>query len=167
MTTPEELGRLIDAHAAALELFASQWPCSPADVVQEAFVEYAALIEPPSNVQAWLFCVVRNRAISETRSRARRKRWEAAAGEAYIERRRAERAAASSLQDAAEVLEQLSDELREVVVARLWGGLTFEQLGELTHCSASTACRRYEEAISFLRTKMGMPCPKKKTMTGC
>jgi hypothetical protein len=37
--TPDLLGRLIDAHAAALELFAAQWTDRTADVVQEAFIQ--------------------------------------------------------------------------------------------------------------------------------
>jgi RNA polymerase sigma factor (sigma-70 family) len=168
MTTPEELGRMIDAHAAALELFASQWPCSPADVVQEAFVEYAGLFESPLNAQAWLFRVVRNRAISEFRSTSRRKRRESEAGAAHSRRRQPESLSATAdSRDASEVLEQLPDELREVVVARLWGGLTFEQIAEMNGTSTSTAFRRYEDALSLLRTKMGLPCQNNKTISGC
>lgn len=38
---PLEIGRLIDEHAAALEIYARQWSGSPADCVPEAFIELA------------------------------------------------------------------------------------------------------------------------------
>ena len=67
--TPERLAELLDAHAAALELFAAQWTQAPADAVQEAFVELARQPELPRNIVAWLYRVVRNRALSEARAR--------------------------------------------------------------------------------------------------
>jgi RNA polymerase sigma factor (sigma-70 family) len=163
--TPERLAQLLDAHAAALELFAAQWTQAPADVVQEAFVELARQPVTPQNVVAWLYRVVRNRAASEARSDRRRKRRELAAvvsndpwfepvGSGDIDPR-----------EAAEALRELSDELREVVVARIWGGLTFEQIAEIIQRSASTAFRRYEEGISFLRNRLGIPCPNDKNST--
>ncbi len=77
--TPERLAQLLDAHAAALELFAAQWTQAPADAVQEAFVELARQPKVPHNIVAWLYRVVRNRAASEARSARRRKRRESAA----------------------------------------------------------------------------------------
>jgi RNA polymerase sigma-70 factor (ECF subfamily) len=55
---------------------------------------------------------------------------------------------------AAEALQSLPEEQREVVVARLWGGLTFQQIAEVVGVSASTACRRYESAIAALRKRL-------------
>jgi RNA polymerase sigma-70 factor (ECF subfamily) len=159
--TPERLTQLLQAHAAALELFAAQWTQAPADVVQEAFVELARQPAVPRNIVAWLYRVVRNRAASEARSARRRKRWESAAvAESGSWFQPAEGDGLDS-QEAADALRELPEELREVLVARIWGGLTFEQIGEITRASTSTAFRRYEEAISFLRTRLGIPCPNK------
>ena len=36
-------------------------------------------------------------------------------------------------------LQQLPEDQREVIVARLWGGLSFEQIAEVAGCSASTS----------------------------
>ena len=86
--TPERLAELLEAQAAALELFAGQWSQAPADVVQEAFVELARQPEVPQNTVGWLYRVVRNRAASEARSARRRKRREsavAAANEAWFQ----------------------------------------------------------------------------------
>lgn len=63
---PEFLGRLFDAHAAALVLYARQW-CAGAeaeDVVQEAFLSLSQQPALPEHVAAWLHRVVRNAAIS-------------------------------------------------------------------------------------------------------
>ena len=48
---------------------------------------------------------------------------------------------------AAAALESLPIEQREVVVARIWGGLTFQQIGQLVGVSDSAAHRRYEAAL--------------------
>jgi RNA polymerase sigma-70 factor (ECF subfamily) len=41
-------------------------------------------------------------------------------------------------------------------VARLWGGLSFEQISELVGASVSTAHRRYFEGLSHLRERLGL-----------
>ena len=56
-------------------------------------------------------------------------------------------------------LEQLIPEEREIVVARHWGGLSFEQIGLAAGCSASTAFRRYTAGLEALREKLGVLCP--------
>ena len=76
MISAELLVRLVDDHAAALELYAAQWAESPADVVQIAFIRLASQPVVPDNVRAWLYRVVRNGAISAARSASRRRRHE-------------------------------------------------------------------------------------------
>ena len=61
-------------------------------------------------------------------------------------------------QTAAAVLESLALEQREIVIARIWGGLSFEQIGRLVSVSDSAAHRRYEAALSALRQKLRVPC---------
>src|ERR1700733_6611353 len=141
--TPERLAQLLDSHAAALELFAAQWTHASADAVQEAFVELARQPTVPNNAVAWLYRVVRNRAASEARSAHRRKRHEsAAAGRgAWFQARDENRL---DPEEAAEALRSLPPELRQVLVARIWGELTFEQIAEIIGTSTSTAFRRYE-----------------------
>ena len=67
-----ELGSLLDEYSRSLSLYASNWTKSGEDCVQEAFVELAAQIDRPDNPVAWLFKVVRNRAINLQRSDQRR-----------------------------------------------------------------------------------------------
>ena len=60
-------------------------------------------------------------------------------------------------------LTALPAELREIVVAHLWGGRTFEQIATLTGLSTSTAHRRYLTALESLRERLREPCPTTQT----
>ena len=51
-------------------------------------------------------------------------------------------------------LAELPLELREVIVARLWGGLTFEEIGQVVGCSLPTAHRRYQTGLAQLRERL-------------
>lgn len=156
MVDPELLARLLDQHGAALELFAAQWTELAEDMVQEAFLELARLAEPPRQPAAWLFRVVRNRAISAARSRARRTRHER---EAAHQRRTWFAPPAGDGLDDAELtsgLRRIDDQLREVVVARIWGGLTFAQIADVVGVSSSAAHRRYEAGLDALRKELGL-----------
>ena len=158
---PRLLADLLDRLGGPLQLYARQWCLSPEDVVQEALVELAGQPQWPDNPRAWLFRVVRNRAISQARAmQARRRHEDVAAAQArnWFERRQRLQ---GELELAAEILAGLSLELREVVVAHFWGGLTFGEIGELTGTSSSTAHRRFETAILMLRERMEVPCPNK------
>jgi len=157
---PELLGRLLDQYAAPLELYARQLCACPDDVVQEAFVELAKRRQSPDDVAAWLYRVVRNKAISASRSARRRKHYEAAAAEQRQSWFKATADNALDAESAAAALETLASEGREVVVARVWGGLTFQQIARLVGTSDSTAHRRYEAALSILRDRLGIRCPK-------
>jgi RNA polymerase sigma factor (sigma-70 family) len=155
--TPRQLGELVDRHGPALVLFARQWSAAPEDVVQDAFLKLVALRNPPDDPAAWLFRVVRNRALDSAKMDRRRLKREATIHpsrwfvEPEIDGLDAEQAIA--------VLERLPGELRETIVARLWGGLTFDQIAELCGCSPSSAFRRYEAGIASIRESLGVPCP--------
>ena len=157
---PELLGRLLDQHGAALALYARQWCAAAEDVVQEAFVKLAGQRPPPENTVGWLFRVVRNGAISAGRGDRRRQRHESAAAQARGWFAPAESSGLDA-ESAAAALQGLPIEQREIIVAHLWGGRTFEQVAELTGVPASTAHRRYVEGLTALRERLGVPCPKK------
>jgi RNA polymerase sigma-70 factor (ECF subfamily) len=154
---PELLGLLLDTRAAALALYARQWCAAPEDVVQEAFARLAALRSPPGDPVAWLYRAVRNGAISAGRSDLRRRRHESAA--ACTEWFLPAEGAALDGATATAAVEALPPDEREVVVAHLWGGLTFEQIAAITGVSSSTAHRRYQAALAALRERLGVPCP--------
>jgi RNA polymerase sigma-70 factor (ECF subfamily) len=153
---PEELGRLYRVYAPALRLYARQWPAAAEDLVQDAFVKLAQQAPPPEQVLPWLYRVVRNSALAAGRGQARRRHREdrASASEAWF-------AAADDRIDGREATRLLTDlplEQREVVVARVWGGLTFEEVARLVGCSLPTAHRRYQAGLAALRERLEGPC---------
>jgi RNA polymerase sigma-70 factor (ECF subfamily) len=142
-----------------LVLFARQWCSVPEDVVQTAFCKLAAQSTPPDDPPAWLYRVVRNGAIDSSKAERRRLRREAATArpirwfdEGIIEGLDAANAVAA--------LVSLSTEQREVIVARLWGGLTLKEVAAVVGCSVSSAQRRFEAGVAALRERLGVTCPK-------
>src|SRR6516225_6399200 len=156
--SPAALARLIDAHAAPLVLYARQWCDAPEDVVQEAFLKLVLQRQPPQDAVAWLYRVARNGALDAAKKDRRRQRRESAAArpvrwfvEPEVDGLDAETAVAA--------LQRLAAEQREIIIARHWGGLSFEQIAEAAGCSASTAFRRYDAGIEALRQELRVPCP--------
>jgi RNA polymerase sigma-70 factor (ECF subfamily) len=158
MMDSHDFARLVDTHGPPLVLYARQWCPVPEDVVQDAFLKLVALRQPPREVVPWLYRVVRNGALDAGKAARRRLRREAAVARPARWFREPE---VEGLDAAAAVaaLERLPQEEREVIVARLWGGLSFEQIADLAGCSASTAFRRYSAGINALRKELGEPCP--------
>ncbi|MGD0384264.1 MAG: RNA polymerase sigma factor [Thermoguttaceae bacterium] len=158
---PEILTRLLDEHGAALVLYAQQWCDAPEDVVQEAFLALVRQPALPENVVGWLYRVVRNGAINASRgSRRRTKRETAAANtsEPWFKNSLDDRLDAD---EAACAMRQLPIEQRETIVARLWGGLTFDEIAQLTGSSTSTVHRWYQAGLNSLRERLGVVCTKK------
>jgi len=160
--SPELLGRLLDKHGPALVLYAQQRCQTPEDVVQEAFLLLMRQPSLPENLVGWLYRVVRNAAISASRSAGRRARREATAAHAvepWFEPREGDRLDAAA---ATRALEHLPAEQRETIVARLWGGLPFDQIAELTGSPKSTVHRWYERGLAALRERLEI-CPEKRS----
>lgn len=155
----EQLGRLIDRLAGALELYARQWCDAPEDVVQEAFVKLAAQRRPPRTPKAWLFRAVRNGAINAGIASQRRRRHEAGAAAKTPRWFEPDRTGwgDSPVDPAAaeEALATLTPAQREVIVAHLWGDLSFEQIAALVGASPSSAHRLYHAGLTALRTRLG------------
>lgn len=153
---PRQLATLIDNHTAALVLYARQWCASPDDVVQDAFLKFVQVRQHPDDPVAWLFRVVRNAALDAAKRERRRKVRENAVAPRWFAE-----IALDGLDAAAAVaaLTQLPDEQREIIIARLWGGLTLEQCAQVAGCSVSSVHRRYEAGIAQMRKVLGVSCP--------
>ena len=155
---PELLAQLFERHAAALVLYARQLCACPEDVVQEAFIQLANQRETPQETSAWLYRVVRNRALNAARDAGRRRKLNAVwtpSGDGWFVENHASRIDGEAAANALSCLDQQS---REVVVAHVWGGMTFAEIGRLLDVSDSTAHRRYQEALGALRQKLGEAC---------
>jgi RNA polymerase sigma factor (sigma-70 family) len=157
------LGRLLDEHGASLALYAAQWTDAADDSVQEALVELARQPVVPEHVVAWLYRVVKHRALNAARGARRRREREARVAESRL--------AGATRQDAllgatiVDALEQLAEQDREIVVMRIWGGLTFEEVAAALSISTSTAHRTYQLALSRLRDHLEPPCSTNPTET--
>lgn len=159
--TPTALGELYRNHAPALRLYARQWGSSAEDLVQIAFVRLAQQSPPPEQVLPWLYRVVRNEALAAHRTAVRRQHREQGVStpEGWF-------SSAPDRFDADEAtlgLAELPLELREVIVARLWGGLTFEDIARLVGCSLPTAHRRYQTGLARLRERLEGRCTRTPT----
>ncbi|MGI9519960.1 MAG: RNA polymerase sigma factor [Pirellulaceae bacterium] len=154
---PDQLENLIDRvlreHGAALRLYAATWTRSPDDCVQQALIKLSVAEPLPDNLTAWLYRVVRNEAISMARSeRRRRRREQQAAGQAGLFTPNFESELA--VDELAAALSALATEIREVVVAKIWGGLTFAEIADTAGCSSSAAHRRYQSGLEQLKEKL-------------
>lgn len=161
---PEELAELLDRYGGPLVLLARQWTDQAEDALQEAMIRLAGQIPPPDHPVAWLFTAVKNQARTHARAARRRDQHERQAVELREQgaERFRQRGDALDLAELTEMLDELPPQQREVVVARIWGQLAFEEIAVLIESSISTAHRRYEAGLNALRHRMERekPCPR-------
>lgn len=142
-------------------LYASQWTDTPDDCVQESLIELVKQPVLPHSPVAWLFRVVRNRAISQARSAGRRMKHERHAAALLPAWSQPTEEPPFDEQELAAAIDMLLPEHREVLVARVWGGLGFEEIAELVGAATSSAHRRYEAALANLRQVLGVAAQRR------
>jgi RNA polymerase sigma-70 factor (ECF subfamily) len=156
--TGDEWAVWLDRHGPALVLFARQWVASRADaedVVQEAFVRFWRSRQRATDPAAYLYACVKRCALDWQRGRQRQARREQAAARPEAEPLflgpldQAERRAAITA-----ALRTLPENQREVLVMKIWGGLSFPQIAEALRISANTAASRYRYALAKLREQL-------------
>jgi len=149
----------IKEYGARLVLFAKTWTNNHAeaeDAVQNALIRLwkrgESEITPPL-----AFTAVKHAVLDADRGRRRRAAREAAAVEMedradnLFERRWD----AAELEDNVErALATLSEKQREVLVMKIWGGLTFAGIGTVLKISPNTAATRYRSALAALKRVM-------------
>lgn len=123
------------------------------DIMQEAIVEsWQRAGGMPSD--ALVFSTIRRRAIDLARSSDRRAARERAEGQPEqewfapdVEDREAHRLLV-------EAVKSLPHNYREVVTMKVWGGLTFQEIAEVTGVPLNTAASRYRYALDELRQNL-------------
>ena len=126
-----------------------------------------AAVPCPTNPAAWLFRVVRNGAIDAGKAERRRSRHETTAAsrtDAWFEADPSGGPDTIDPDQAASELKTLPLAEREVIIAHLWGGLTFEQVATVAGCSSSAAHRLYSRGLSTLRERLGVSCRKSRSI---
>jgi len=149
-----------DLHGARLLLFARQ-QCRSAtdaeDVLQEALLRLWKAQEHPQPVHPGsAFLAIRRTAIDHARRHDRRTaREEAAEADrprlAWFERTAEKKERQGELEAA---IQTLPAPQQEVLVLKIWGELTFEQIAETLGIPANTAASRYRYALQHLRQEL-------------
>lgn len=146
----------LDEHAAKFWLFARQQARSDADaqdLMQEAILEAAQRAgpgQPPA--PALVFATLSRRAIDWARRQDRRQARELAVadetGQVWFDSAPEERERTALIQA---TLQKLPAAYREVITLKLWGGLTFSEIGQALGISANTVASRYRYGLQELR----------------
>lgn len=152
-STPESWQQWLASHGDAFFLYARQQARSEADaqdVLQEALFETWRRTggKPPDN--ALVFATIRRRAMDLARSADRRAAREIAAHDPSPFLVPDFGATDAHAQLAASVGE-LPDHLREAVMLKIWGDLSFPEIGAIMGVSENTAASRYRYALERLR----------------
>jgi RNA polymerase sigma-70 factor, ECF subfamily len=147
-----------DRHGAALVLLARQFVFSRADaedVVQEAFIRFWRSRASVADPAAFLYACVKHCALDWQRGRRRQRlrdqracRPESGslfAGTTEDDERRVRVSAA---------LRELPAEQAEVLVMKIWGGLSFPQIAAALEIPPNTAASRYRYALLKLREQL-------------
>lgn len=155
---------LFDRHGAALLLYARQWTECHADAeeaVQDGFVRLwrsprrAEL--PEAQFLPLLYVAVRSAALDRWRQRHRREQREAGAATTLCSEPSPFEDTAGRTDDRValeEALKALPLEQREVIVMKVWGEMTFEQIGEALALSPNTAASRYRYGLDNIRKRL-------------
>jgi RNA polymerase sigma-70 factor (ECF subfamily) len=154
---PDRWRQWLDRHGPALVLFARQWSATRADAedaVQNGFLKFWRTKDAAREPLPYLYACVRTAAMDLGRGERRRDRYEQANGPA--EHSAFELTAERQERDAAieAALAQLPGDQREVVVMKIWGGLTFAEIGEALGVPLSTAASRYRYALTRLEAEL-------------
>jgi RNA polymerase sigma-70 factor (ECF subfamily) len=136
-----------------LLLFARQWSATMADAedaVQDGFVRFWKTRRKARDETAYLYACVRSAAMDIGRGQRRREARE------LIVRRPEESAFAPRLENAERqaaieaALHQLPADQREVIVLKIWSGLTFAQIAQAVDAPLSTVASRFRYALTRL-----------------
>jgi RNA polymerase sigma-70 factor (ECF subfamily) len=149
----EDVTRLYREHGPALLAYACTFVADRAlaeDLLHHVFAKLLEGAPPvPAVPAAYLYRAVRNAALNVRRNGFRETTLNAA--NCSFIHRGGDHEAALALQIA---LTDLPDEQREVVVMRIWSGMTLEEIATATAVSLNTAASRYRYALQKLRAKL-------------
>lgn len=115
------------------------------DILHHVFLQVMQNGRMPREARPYLFRAVRNACLNRVRAVGR---------EADLEGREwfaTEGNDRSSEIDLRHALKALPEDQREVLMMHVWGGLTFEEIGDIAGISANTASSRYRYGLSSLR----------------
>lgn len=150
----DKLSQLYEQFAHRLYRYLSAFladPASAEDVLQNVFLKLArhrGRLRRLRDPESYLFRSARNEAISLLR-RARRDR--ADAGRNLDSLEASEEKVSDSLEELRDALARLPHKQREVVILKIYGELSFTEIGKLVGIPRDTAASRYRLALEKLK----------------
>ncbi|HQR05966.1 MAG TPA: RNA polymerase sigma factor [Gemmatales bacterium] len=137
----------MEQHGSSLVLLAQQYVgcrSDAEDVVHEAFVSFWRSRHQAQDWTAYLFSCVKHAASNWMRSKKRRSKREEASARPEVETWFAGNIEKDEWQkELLQVIAALPTDQREVLVMKIWGGLSFPQIAQALEVSANTAASRY------------------------
>jgi RNA polymerase sigma-70 factor (ECF subfamily) len=134
-----------------LALAITRCPARAEDAVQEAFARLWTSDGKPGDPVPYVYAAVRHAAIDQARRAAAAARAEAASiYNGFPADPAATVAAAEQVRRLRDAVDALPDDERQVVVLRIYGGLTFEQAAEALGEPLPTVASRYRRALERL-----------------
>ena len=144
---------LYEVHAAEVLLYGRALGLSPSeaeDVMHDVFVALLKMPTAPVNARHYMLRAFRNRCLNFKRGLFRRLVREVESLD-WFERTQSE----DDLElFAVQELEKLPTDQREVIVLRIWHGLSNEEIGKLLETSPNTVAGRYRYGMGKLRDKL-------------
>ena len=145
---------MYEKHGAALVLYARQWCLHPDDALQDALIDLARQATEPRDPVAWLFKTVRYKAINQSRSEQRRSKYQQLAAEQREPWFLSDPSKNLETGEIETLIAELTPVEREIVIARIWGDMSFEQIAGLVERSLSFVYRSYQQALREIEKKM-------------
>jgi RNA polymerase sigma-70 factor, ECF subfamily len=148
----DEVRRLYEVHGRALLAYACAFlhdPSEAEDVLHQVFLQLLRDGGTEISSAGYLFRAVRNRVLNHLRRRSREVALDVALDGRvpWLESPSGSTETALALQSA---LTTLPTEQREVIVLRVWGQLTFEEVADVVGVSPNTAASRYRYGLAKL-----------------
>jgi RNA polymerase sigma-70 factor (ECF subfamily) len=140
--------RLYEQHGRALLAYACAFlrdPSQAEDVLHHVFLQLLQDRVRTISSPGYLFRAVRNRVLNHVRDRSREVELNETAQ--WLESPSCSTETALALQSA---LGTLPQEQREVIALRVWGRMTFEEIGAVVDASPNTAASRYRYGLAKL-----------------
>ena len=124
------------------------------DVLQETFLRLARSSRRLGSVEnpvAYAFTVARNEALRKQQRPGCERRFLSGA-DLFEIAGRDERQSRETSEVVAQALSRIRDEQREVIELKIYGGLTFREIAEVTGVAQGTVATRYRAGINCLRS---------------
>ena len=158
--TESDIARIYDNYARPLYRYALSITSSPddaEDAVAEVFARLAGewkRIRKIRDLKTYLFAAVRNAAFSLLRSRRSRGNLEEAVILEFETQCSSDEAPRIERTILNEAFSALPIEQREVLVLKVFDGMTFKEIAATTHTSINTVASRYRYALDRLRSAL-------------